>query len=350
MTSRTRSINDDEATPNANGYRNVLVTGGAGYVGSALVPQLLRDGYRVKVVDLFWYGFEVFADVIDHPRLQLVELDIRDAKRVREELVGQDVVIHLACISNDPSFDLSPQLGTSINRDAFAPLLDGSIDAGVRRFVYASSSSIYGIQENPDVTEDATPDPLTDYSKFKLECEQIMLDHPGCGAMDRVILRPATVCGYAPRLRLDVVVNILTANALANTKIRIFGGEQLRPNIHITDMVNAYRAVLDAPRELVDREVFNAGYQNLPVESIARLVKETIGDDEIELECVPSDDNRSYHINSDKICKALDFRPEHTVEDAVQSLVDAYRGGRIEDPLGNSRYYNIKRMQEIDAK
>lgn len=350
MTSPTPNSNDIEAIPNSNGHQSVLVTGGAGYVGSALVPALLRDGYRVKVVDLFWYGYEALPDVIDHPRLQLVELDIRDAKRLREELVGQDVVIHLACISNDPSFDLAPDLGTSINRDAFKPLLDGAIDAGVRRFVYASSLSIYGIQEHPDVTEEATPDPLTDYSKFKLECERILLDHPACGGMERVILRPATVCGYAPRLRLDVVVNILTANALANKKIRIFGGEQLRPNIHVQDMVNAYRAVLDAPGDKVDGEAFNAGYQNLPVESIARLVKETIGDEDVELECVPSDDNRSYHINSDKICKALDFSAQHTVEDAVRSIVDAYREGRIVNPLHNSRYYNIKRMQEVDAK
>lgn len=335
---------------NPNGYRTVLVTGGGGYVGSALVPELLRNGYKVKVVDVFWYGREVLAGVADHPNLELVTLDIRNAARMREELVGQDVVIHLACISNDPSFDLAPDLGTSINRDAFSPLLDGAIASGVQRFVYASSSSIYGVQPKPNVVEETPPLPLTDYSKFKLECEHTLLGHREVGGMERVIVRPATVCGYAPRLRLDVVVNILTAHALVNRKIRIFGGAQLRPNIHVKDMVRAYLALLAAPRDKVDCEAFNVGYQNLKVEEIATLVRETIGDTSIELECLPSDDNRSYHINSDKIQKTLDFSPKHNVEDAIASLVEAFADGRVANPMSDTRYYNLKRMQEIDAQ
>ncbi|MCH7868284.1 MAG: NAD-dependent epimerase/dehydratase family protein [Myxococcales bacterium] len=335
---------------NPNGYRTVLVTGGAGYVGSSLVPELLREGYRVKVIDLFWYGREVFAEVAGHPNLNLVELDIREARRMREELAGQDAVIHLACISNDPSFDLAPALGTSINLDAFLPLVQAAVEQGVRRFIYASSSSIYGVQDHPEVKEDTEPRPLTDYSRFKLACEKMLLDYSDAGQMERVILRPATVCGYAPRLRLDVVVNILTAHALTNRKIRILGGEQLRPNIHIADMVRAYQAILNASPDQVDGQAFNVGYQNLPVEEIARLVRDTVGDPGIELERVSSDDNRSYHINSDKIRAALGFRPIHKVEDAVRSLVDAYRDGRIVDPMTNDRYYNIKRMQEINAR
>ncbi len=335
---------------NPNGFRRVLVTGGAGYVGSALVPQLLSEGYLVKVIDLFWYGREVFAEVESHPNLSLVELDIRDVEGMRRELAGQDVVIHLACISNDPSFDLAPELGASINHDAFLPLLEGAVDEGVRRFVYASSSSVYGVQDQPNVTEDTEPSPLTDYSRFKLACERVLLEHPSAHRMERVILRPATVCGYAPRLRLDVVVNILTAHAVTNRKIRILGGEQLRPNIHIADMVRAYSAILTAAPEQVDGQTFNVGYQNLSVEAIARLVKETVGDPGIELERVPTDDNRSYHINSEKIHEMLDFQPTHNVEDAVTSLVDAFRDGRIVEPMTNDRYYNIKKMQGISAQ
>ena len=175
----------DLSCTNPVGIERVLITGGGGYVGSALVPRLLAEGYRVKVVDLFWYGREVLDDVRDHPNLSLIELDIRNAEGLAKELEGQDAVLHLACISNDPSFDLAPELGTSINRDAFTPLLDASVEADVQRFVYASSSSIYGVQEEPNVREDTNPLPLTDYSRFKLDCEHMLLDHPGARAAAR---------------------------------------------------------------------------------------------------------------------------------------------------------------------
>ncbi|MDP6978765.1 MAG: SDR family oxidoreductase [Myxococcota bacterium] len=337
----------DTSCSNPNGLERVLITGGGGYVGSALVPRLLQEGYRVKVVDLFWYGREVLESVRSHPNLSLVELDIRNAEGLGKELEGQDAVLHLACISNDPSFDLAPQLGTSINRDAFTPLLDAAVAADVRRFVYASSSSIYGVQERPDVREDANPLPLTDYSRFKLDCEHMLLDHAGARAMERVILRPATVCGYAPRLRLDVVVNILTAHAIANRRIKIFGGGQLRPNIHIDDMVDTYLALLEAPGDKIDGEAFNAGYQNLPVDEIAELVRRVVDDPAIEIERVPSDDDRSYHINSQKIRDVLGFEAKRTVEDAVKSLVDAFEAGQVPDPMDATRYYNIRRMQEL---
>ena len=336
-------------TPRSEAGR-VLVTGGGGYVGSALVPRLLREGYRVKVVDLFWYGKNVLDPVRHHPNLSLVDLDIRNAESLAKELEGQDAVLHLACISNDPSFDLAPELGTSINRDAFTPLVEASVEAGVRRFVYASSSSIYGVQAEPNVHEETHPLPLTDYSRFKLDCEHMLLDHPGARAMERVILRPATVCGYAPRLRLDVVVNILTAHAIANRKIKIFGGDQLRPNIHIDDMVDAYLAVLRAPASIVDGEAFNVGTQNLPVAEIAELVRSVVGDSGIELERFESDDDRSYHIDSSKIRNVLGFEPQRSVEDAVRSLVEAFDAGRVTDPMESTRYYNIRRMQELEVR
>ena len=332
---------------NPNGFTSVLVTGGAGYVGSALVPELLHHGYRVKVVDLFWYGREVFGEFNQHPRLELIECDIRDRARLALALESVQVVIHLACISNDPSFELDPALGKSINYDAFAGLLEGTTDRGVRRFIYASSSSIYGVKEEPEVGEDAAPQPLTDYSRFKLDCERDLLAHPNVNGMERVIVRPSTVCGYAPRLRLDLTVNILTIHALVNHKIRIFGGRQLRPNLHIKDMVRSYLKFLEAPGAKVDGEAFNVGYQNRSVEDIARMVRETLGDPTIELEYVPSDDLRSYHVNSDKIRRVLGFETKYTIEDAIRDLADAYRRGLIHDPLKNPLYSNIRRMQQL---
>lgn len=335
---------------NPNGFNSILVTGGAGYVGSALVPDLLKQGYHVKVVDLFWYGREVFGDCNRHPQLELVELDIRDSARLKEALKGVDAVIHLACISNDPSFELDLKLGKSINYDAFAGLLQGAIDQGVRRFIYASSSSIYGVKDEPDVREDAEPKPLTDYSRFKLDCERDLLAHSKVNGMERVIVRPSTVCGYAPRLRLDLTVNILTIHALVNHKIRIFGGKQLRPNLHIKDMVRAYHTFLEAPGAKIDGEAFNVGFQNRSVEDIAKLVRETLGDPTIELEYTPSDDNRSYHVNSEKVKRVLGFETRYTIEDAIKDIADAYRRGLIKDPFTNPIYSNIKRMQQLQVK
>jgi nucleoside-diphosphate-sugar epimerase len=335
---------------NPNGIQSILVTGGAGYVGSVLVPELLKLGYRVKVVDLFWYGREQFGDCNRHPQLELVELDLRDSLRLKQELKAVDAVIHLACISNDPSFELDLTLGKSINYDAFAGLLQGAVDQGVRRFIYASSSSIYGVKEEPNVREDAEPKPLTDYSRYKLDCERDLLAHANVNGMERIIVRPSTVCGYAPRLRLDLTVNILTIHALVNHKIRIFGGKQLRPNLHIKDMARAYQAFLEAPGAKVDCEAFNVGFQNRSVEDIAKLVRETLADPSIELEYTPSDDNRSYHVNSDKVKRVLGFETRYTIEDAIKNIADAYRRDLIKDPFTNPIYSNIKRMQQLRVK
>jgi nucleoside-diphosphate-sugar epimerase len=309
-------------------FPSVLVTGGGGYVGSALVPALLKQGHQVKVVDTFWYGVNVFADCNTHPSLTRIPKDI-----------------HLACISNDPSFELDPKLGKSINLDAFPGLLEAARSNGVKRIIYASSSSVYGVKEQPDVRESDPPDPLTDYSRFKLECEHILMEQ--AGGMTRVIVRPATVCGYAPRLRLDLTVNILTIHALVNRKIRIFGGKQMRPNLHILDMVRAYEMFLAAPAEKIDGVPFNVGFENRPVEDIAKLVKRVIGDEGIALEYVPTDDNRSYHINSDRVRQALGFVPKYTIEDAVSSIAEAYRAGKIPDAMTNPMYQNIKRMHQL---
>ncbi len=327
--------------------RKVLVTGGAGYVGSVLIPKLIREGYEVKVVDLYMYGDNVLSEVKDSPFLEEIKGDIRDKVLMDNALKGVDIVIHLACISNDPSYDLNPNLGKSINYDAFIQLVELSKKHKVKRFIYASSSSVYGVKEVKNVTEDLPLEPLTDYSKYKAECEKVLLkeatdDFTAC------VLRPATVCGYSPRMRLDLTVNILTNHAINKGAITVFGGEQLRPNIHIEDMTDLYVNMLEYPAEKIHKKIFNAGYENHKVREIAEMIKKVVG--EVPVNIVPTDDNRSYHISSEKIRRELDFSPSHTVEDAVIDLKKAFEDGRIPNPIEGARYYNIKTMKTVNLK
>lgn len=326
-----------------NPGKTVLVTGGAGYVGAVLVPKLLAAGHRVKVLDLYIYGDHVLNSVAEHPQLEQIKGDIRNCLLLQRVLSGCDAVIHLACISNDPSFELNPQLGKSINYDAFVGLVAASKANGVRRFIYASSSSVYGIKDTDNVTEDLPLEPLTDYSKFKALCEEVLLRERERGFV-ALILRPATVCGYSPRLRLDLTVNILTNHAVNHKKVVVFGGQQMRPNIHIDDVTDLYMKALEWPDEAVDGKIFNAGYQNLRVIQIAEVVRSVVGED-VEIHTMPTDDNRSYHISSDKIKSELGFIPKRTIEDAVHDLIAAFQGGKIPNPMTDIRYYNIKTLQ-----
>ncbi|OGO42863.1 MAG: UDP-glucose 4-epimerase, partial [Chloroflexi bacterium RBG_16_60_22] len=307
--------------------KQVLVTGGAGYVGAVLIPRLLAGGYRVKVLDLYIYGEHILDAVKDDPKLEQIKGDIRDRKLLERVIPGCDAVIHLACISNDPSFELDPQLGKSINYDAFIDLVNVSKHGGVRRFVYASTSSVYGIKNEPNVTEDLPLEPVTDYSRYKAMCEEVLLREREPGFVT-LILRPATVCGYSPRLRLDLTVNILTNHAVNNRRITAFGGQQMRPNIHIADVADLYVKSLEWPDEAIDGRIFNAGYENHRIIEIAETVRGVVGKD-VQIVTTPSDDTRSYHISSEKIKKELGFVPGHTIEEAVRDLVNAFRSGRI---------------------
>lgn len=327
----------------------VLVTGGAGYVGAVLVPRLLARGYAVTVLDLYLYGEHVLDAVRDNPRLKQVKGDIRDRALLARELAGVDAVIHLACISNDPSFELDPALGKSINYDAFPPLVEISRRSGVRRFIYASTSSVYGVKAEENVTEDLTLEPLTDYSKYKAMCEEVLAREPAEG-FAWTIVRPATVCGYSPRMRLDLSVNILTNHAVNRGVITVFGGEQKRPNIHIGDVTDLYVMLLSLPSERIAGRTFNAGYENRRMRELAEMVRRVVGDDRVRVVTSPTDDLRSYHISSEKIRRELGFAPKRTVEDAVRDMVAAYREGRIPDPMNDIRYYNIKTMQALRLK
>lgn len=319
----------------------VFITGGAGYVGAVLVPMLLESGYKVTVLDLMIYGY-VFPS---HPRLEIIKGDIRDQDLLSRVLLQHDAVIHLACISNDPSFDLNPDLGKSINLDAFRPLVEISKSSAVKRFIYASSSSVYGIKEELNVHEEIGLEPLTDYSAFKAKCEEILAEYND-GSFTTVTVRPATVCGYSPRQRLDVVVNILTNLAYHKREITVFGGEQLRPNIHIKDMVDAYSLLLTAPSNKIAGKVFNVGYENQSVNDLANIVRDVVGEDVLLIR-TPTDDSRSYHISSMKITNELGFKAKRTIKEAAEDLVLAFNQGKLPGSLIDERYFNIKRMQSI---
>jgi nucleoside-diphosphate-sugar epimerase len=323
----------------------VMVTGGAGYVGAMLVPALLDAGYAVNVLDLYLYGDDVLAARRNHPDLREIKGDIRDPAAVVRALRDCDAVIHLACISNDPSFELDPGLGRSINLDAFLPLVRASRDSGVKRFIYASSSSVYGVKEGVEVTEELAREPLTDYSRFKAECEDLLSKEQEQGFVVATV-RPATVCGYSPRQRLDVVVNILTNLGYNTGEISVFGGEQLRPNIHIGDMVDVYLLLLNAPAGKVDGQVFNAGYGNHSVMQLAEMVREKVGE-HVKLRVKPTNDPRSYHVSSRKIQRELGFAPRHAIDQAVTDLIQAFAGGKLPNSLEDPRYFNIKTMQRL---
>lgn len=323
--------------------KKIFITGGGGYVGSNLIPSLLKKGFKVTVLDLFIYG----EDVLDeHADLECIKGDIRDQELLKKSIQGHDVVIHLACISNDPSFELNPLLGRSINLDAFEPLVRISKSAGVKRFIYASSSSVYGVKNELDVNETMTLEPMTDYSKFKAECEKILSSYNSTNFVTTTI-RPATVCGYARRQRLDVVVNIFTNIAFHKREISVFGGKQLRPNIHINDMTKAYIKVLEAPDALINNEIFNVGDKNYTVLELAEITKSVVGSD-VKLVLSHSDDNRSYHISSKKIFNLLNFKTENTIKDAVIDLQLAIKENKLKDSLSNPKYFNIKTMQKVN--
>ena len=324
----------------------VLVTGGAGYVGSVLVPRLLEAGHAVTVLDLFLFGDHLSPG---SPALARIKGDIRDMALLRRALPGHDVVIHLACISNDPSFELDPTLSRSINFQCFEPLVVAAKAAGVRRFIYASTSSVYGVSDAPEVTEEHPLVPLTDYNKYKGLCEPLLFKHQAPG-FTAVTIRPATVCGYSPRLRLDLTVNILTMSAVVRGKITVFGGSQKRPNIHIDDVCDLYQSLLDMPDELVAGKTYNAGYQNHTVAEIAEIVRgvvarEVPGRERVGVVTTPSNDLRSYHISSEKIRRELGFVPKRTIEDAARDLCRAFTDGRIPEPIDGLAYHNVKAIQ-----
>jgi len=332
-------------------FKNVLVTGGAGYVGSLLVPQLLDLGYKVTAYDMMYFGDHFLPK--GNSNLRVVQGDIRDAAKLAQEFKGIEAVINLACISNDASFELNEALSTSINLDAFEPMVVAAKSAGVKRFIYCSSSSVYGVSESPDVTEDHPLVPLTLYNKYKGMCEPLLWKHQSKEFVC-VAIRPATLCGYAPRQRLDLSVNILTNHAINAGKITVFGGSQKRPNLHVQDMCDLYKLLLEVPDEKIAGQTFNAGVQNLSIMEIAQIAKRVVQEEfpekgDIPIVTTPTNDIRSYHVNSDKIRRVLGFVPKRSIEDAVRDLCKAFKAGKLPKSMDDTFYFNVRRLKELKA-
>ena len=328
--------------------KTCLITGISGFVGSHLAEHILTEHPDWRVAGTIRWRSR--HDNIEHleDKIDLYECDLRDPSAVERVVneVKPERVFGLAAQSHVPTSWIAPKETIDNNVMSQLNLLEAIRQNGIKRFVYASSSSVYGIKEKSDVLEEDSCEPLTDYSKYKMMCEDELRRAGLDDLCTWIILRPATVCGYGSRLRLDLTVNILTIHALVNRRIRVFGGSQRRPNLHIQDMAEVYQVLLESPAEKIHRQVFNAGYQNLAVSAIADIVKQEVGQD-CEIVVEPSDDPRSYHVNSDKIARVLGFKARHTIQDAVRGIAEAYQAGKIQNPLHNPLYFNIKRMKDI---
>lgn len=305
----------------------ILVTGGCGYKGSVLVPKLLKLGHRVTVVDAMWFG----NFLRPNPNLEVLRGDVRIPDQV--PLDGVQAVIHLSSVANDPCGDLDPKLTWEISALATMQLADNAVRRGVRQFIYASSGSVYGVKDEPEVTEELKLKPISEYNKTKMVAERVLLSYSDRIAVQ--IVRPATVCGYSPRMRLDVSVNMLTMQALTRGRITVFGGDQTRPNIHIEDITDVYLHLLDRPQLT---GIYNAGFENLSILEIAEMVRQRVP---AEVTVTASNDPRSYRVNSDKLL-ATGYRPARTVDDAIAELVAKYRQGMLKD---EDRCYNLRWMQ-----
>lgn len=306
----------------------LLVTGGCGYKGSVLVPKLLASGHSVKVLDTMWFG----NFLLPHANLEIEQRSVIDTHKI--ELDGFDGIIHLASIANDPTGDLNPKLTWETSCLATMALADAAARAGVKRFIYASSGSVYGLKEEENVTEDLPLVPISEYNKTKMVAERCVLSY--ADKMIVQILRPATVCGISPRMRFDVSVNLLTLSALKNGKITVFGGNQIRPNVHIEDITSAYLFFLDNPQHT---GIFNVGFENISIMDIAAMVREVV---DVPIEVTPSNDPRSYRVNSDRILEA-GFAPQFKVQDAINEIVVAYRDKTLDD---DERWHNLNWMKQ----
>ena len=306
----------------------ILVTGGCGYKGTVLVPKLLARGYRVYVADIMWFG-----DFLEpHENLNVLKADIRNIENI--DLDGIDTIIHLASVANDPCGDLDPKLTWEISALSTMQLADKAVRSNVKQFIYASSGSVYGVKEEDQVTEDLELKPISEYNKTKMVAERVLLSYSD--KMIVQIIRPATVCGLSPRMRLDVSVNMLTMQALTNGLITVFGGNQTRPNIHIDDITDVYLHLIDKQDSI--RGVYNAGFENISILDIANMVTKHVP---AKITVSESNDPRSYRVNSDKLL-ATGFTPKKSVEDAIQEICERYKQGTIKN---EDRFHNLKWMQ-----
>jgi len=307
---------------------NILVTGACGYKGTVLVPKLLAAGHNVRALDTMWFG----DFLCEHHNLEHVKADVRDVNSIDMENI--DIVIHLASIANDPCGDLNPKLTWEVSALASMQIADKAARTGVNQFIYASSGSVYGLKDEEDVTEDLELVPLSEYNKTKMVSERVLLSYQDKMAVQ--IIRPATVCGWSPRMRLDVAVNLLTMQALTKGEITVLGGQQTRPNIHIDDITDVYMFMINNPKTT---GVYNAGFENISILEIAELVSSKTG---AKIEIKDSNDPRSYRVNSQKLLNA-GFVPKKSVDIAIDEMTNLYNSGDLKD---REDYYNLKWMQK----
>lgn len=328
----------------------ILVTGGFGYVGSRLVPHLLSLGHDVRVLDLMLYtdaGLEALHSAPQWPewksRFSLVRGDLRDANKVREALAGRDTVIHLAAISNDPTGDIDEVLTRQVNFDAIGMLLALAKEAGIKRFINASSSSVFGARTESEINERLEPEPITYYSKYKALSEWLVLA-AATPEFCAVNVRPATICGYSPRQRFDLTVNKLTADALRKRVITVHGGQQRRPNVGMTDMINLYGLLVEAPADKINGRTFNFGFENHKVIDIAKIIQSELSDLNVEIKVTDTTDHRDYHISSDRILCDLGYKPVSSIKQEVAHLRGMLESGQFPD-IDAPEHYNMKFMK-----
>jgi nucleoside-diphosphate-sugar epimerase len=327
-------------------YR-IFITGGAGYVGTRLSEELAENGHNITIFDTQYFGTSNLEKI---KNIEVIKGDIRDTRHLSESSKDHEIFLHLACISNDSSFALNEKLSTSINLECFEPMVIAAKKNKISKFIYASTSSVYGLSKKKNVKEDHPLVPLTLYNKYKGECEPLLFKHTNEDFVG-VVFRPATVCGYSKRLRLDLTVNILTNFAYNKGFIKVFGGDQMRPNLNIKDYIRVVNFFINAPKDKINNEIFNVGYQNLKVKDIALIVKKVCEkkyNKKIDIKFETSDDHRSYHINSDKIYEKLNFKSKHSIEEAVEELCEAFEKKKIPDSFENDIYYNVKRILRLN--
>jgi len=324
----------------------LLVTGGLGYLGSVLVPRLIERGHRVKVLDIGWFGDHLSGRLSGDKNYELIKGDIRDVDLVGHAVSECDTVIHLACISNDPCSDLDVELTFSINLHAYKGLLEAASRGGVKKFINASSSSVYGVKEDRHVTEDLPLEPITVYATCKAESEELVRSFES-KHFKTISVRSATLCGYSPRQRLDLTVNILTNYAINKGQIVVHGGRQQRPNIHVNDIADFYLGLVEMNPEAWGGLSYNVGYQNHSILEIARIVRQVVGKESVKIEITDTDDLRSYRIDSSLVFERLGFKPKHTLEEAVEDLKKAFASQLLCDSFENPQYYNIKTMKSL---
>lgn len=319
----------------------VLITGGLGYIGSRLAQLLLESGYKVRIIDTNYFGSTHLAKEISIGSIEYIEADIRDKNVVDKSLSDVDAVIHLAAISDDPCVELNEKISEQINFDASLYLLKKSKQVGVQRFINASSSTVYGVKKEKRVHEGLILAPISIYGKLKAKYEPYV-EELNDKNFTTVSLRPGTVCGLSPRQRFDLLVNVLTINALINKKIMINGGEQYRTNITNNDMVNIYKLMLEVPDRKIAGEIFNVSFENYTVLQTAEIVKDVIGND-IKIEVKNNMiDKRSYRLDSTKFIKHFEYKQLNTVRGAVSEIVAEYEKGHFQDGLTNDKYYDIR--------